>query len=171
MRSNDWKTLYVNLKAKWKNFNLKCIQCHCGWSSYPRPCHVSSHWEAREWQHDDVRGIHRSPVNSPHKGPRRGTLMFTLICAPISGWVNNHEASDLRRHRAHYDATVMKTYQVIVKFAIRDVWKRVYSAKKDSKIDRTTDVNLGHVFINKDLTQFGVNLTREARVIKIWFNQ
>ena len=28
-----------------------------------------------------VRGIHRSPVNSPHKGQLRGALMFTLICA------------------------------------------------------------------------------------------
>ena len=28
-----------------------------------------------------VRGIHRSPVNSPHKGQWRGTLMFSLICA------------------------------------------------------------------------------------------
>ena len=27
-----------------------------------------------------VRGIHRSPVNSPHKGHWRGTLMFSLIC-------------------------------------------------------------------------------------------
>ena len=25
----------------------------------------------------------------------------------IKGWVNNHEAGDLRRHRAHYDAIVM----------------------------------------------------------------
>ena len=36
-----------------------------------------------------VRGIHRSPVNSPHKGQSRGALMFTLICARINGWVNN----------------------------------------------------------------------------------
>ena len=28
-----------------------------------------------------VRGIHRSPVNSPHKGQWRGALMFSLICA------------------------------------------------------------------------------------------
>ena len=28
-----------------------------------------------------VRGIHRSPVNSPHKGQSRGALMFSLICA------------------------------------------------------------------------------------------
>ena len=28
-----------------------------------------------------VWGIHRSPVNSPHKGQWRGALMFSLICA------------------------------------------------------------------------------------------
>ena len=54
-----------------------------------------------------VRGIHRSPVNSPHKGQWRGALMFSLICVWINGWVNNREAGDLRRYRAHYDVTVM----------------------------------------------------------------
>ena len=54
-----------------------------------------------------VQGIHRSPVNSPHKGQWRWDLMFSLICAWINGWVNNHEPGDLRCHRAHYDITVM----------------------------------------------------------------
>ena len=54
-----------------------------------------------------VRGIHRSPVNSPHKGQWRGSLMFTLICAQINGWVNNGEAGDLGRNRTHYDVIVM----------------------------------------------------------------
>ena len=54
-----------------------------------------------------VRGIHRSPVNSPHKGQWRGALIFSLICAWINGWVNNREAGDLRRHHAHYDVIVM----------------------------------------------------------------
>ena len=54
-----------------------------------------------------VRGIHRSPVNSPHKGLWRGALMFSLICAWTNGWVNNLVAGDLRRHRAHYDVIVM----------------------------------------------------------------
>ena len=48
-----------------------------------------------------------SPVNSPHKGQRRGALMFSLICAWINGWVNIREAGDLRRYRAHYDVIVM----------------------------------------------------------------
>ena len=55
-----------------------------------------------------VRGIHRSPVNSPHKGQWRGALMFTLIWARINGWVNSREAGDLRRHRAHYDVIAMR---------------------------------------------------------------
>ena len=54
-----------------------------------------------------VRGIHRSPVNSPHKGQWRGALMFSLISFWINGCVNNREAGDLRRYRAHYDVTVM----------------------------------------------------------------
>ena len=48
------------------------------------------------------------PVNSPHKGQWRGALMFSLICALISGWVNNGEAGDLRRNRAHCDVIVMR---------------------------------------------------------------
>ena len=46
-------------------------------------------------------------MNSPHKGQWRGALMSSLICAWMNGWVNNREAGDLRRHRAHYDVTVM----------------------------------------------------------------
>ena len=49
----------------------------------------------------------KSPVNSPHKGQWRGALLFSLICAWINGWVNNNEAGDLRRDRAHYDVIVM----------------------------------------------------------------
>ena len=55
-----------------------------------------------------VRGIHWSPVNSPHKGQWRRALVFSLICTWTNGRVNNRDAGDLRRHRAHYEATVMK---------------------------------------------------------------
>ena len=56
-----------------------------------------------------VRGINRSPVNSPQRGQWCGALMFSLICAWIDGWVNNREAGDLRLHWTHYDVTVMIT--------------------------------------------------------------
>ena len=54
-----------------------------------------------------VRGIHRSPVNSAHKGQWRGALMSSLICAWINDRVNNREAGHLRRHRAYYDVNLM----------------------------------------------------------------
>ena len=43
------------------------------------------HDDVIKWKHFPrywpfVRGIHRSPVNSPHKGQWRRALMFTLIC-------------------------------------------------------------------------------------------
>ena len=50
------------------------------------------------------------PVNSPHTGQWLGSLMFSLIYAWISDWVNSREAGDLRRHRGHYDVIVMKTH-------------------------------------------------------------
>ena len=70
------------------------------------------HDDVIKWKHvlrywPFVRGIHRSPVNSSHKGQWRGALMFTLICVWINGWVNNREAGDFRRHLAHYDVIVM----------------------------------------------------------------
>ena len=72
------------------------------------------HDDVIKWKHFPrnwpfVRGIHRSPVNSPHKGQWLGALMFSLICVWINGWVNNREAGDLRRHRGHYDVSVMKS--------------------------------------------------------------
>ena len=75
------------------------------------------HDDVIKWRHFPrywtfVRGIHRSPVNSPHKGQWRGALIFSLICTRwISVWVKkNHEAGDLSRHRAHYDVTVMRCW-------------------------------------------------------------
>ena len=37
-------------------------------------------------------------------------LWCFFICAWINAWVNNREAGDLRRHRAHYGVTVMTSY-------------------------------------------------------------
>ena len=73
---------------------------------------ISYHDDVIKWKHFPrnwpfVWGIHRSPVNSPHKGQWRGALMFPLICVWIHGWENNREAGDLRRIRPHYDVTVM----------------------------------------------------------------
>ena len=52
-------------------------------------------------------GIHRSQVNSPHRGQWRGACMFSLICTWINGWVNTREGGEYRCHHAHYDVTGM----------------------------------------------------------------
>ena len=59
--------------------NISCKFCY--WELNPR-----WHDDVIKWKHFPrnwpfVRGIHRSPVNSPHKGQWRGALMFSLICA------------------------------------------------------------------------------------------
>ena len=46
-------------------------------------------------------------VYDPDVGQWRRDLMFSFTCAWINAWVNNGEAGDLRRHRAHYDVTTM----------------------------------------------------------------
>ena len=71
--------------------------------------HITRYWPF-------VRGIHRSPVNFPHKGQWRGALMFSLIRAWLNGWVNNRQAGYLRRHRAHYDVTVMSSTRFLPSF-------------------------------------------------------
>ena len=73
---------------------------------------VTLHDDAIKWKHflyhwPFVREIHRSPVNSPHKGQWRGAFMFSLTCAWTNGWVNNRNTRDLRRHRSHYDVSII----------------------------------------------------------------
>ena len=83
---------------------------------------TTSHWA----KHDDVikwkyfrvtgplcRGIHRSPVNSPHKGQWRGAMLFSLISAWINAWVNNHKA--LRCQSTHYDIIAMEPHDELQK--------------------------------------------------------
>ena len=46
-------------------------------------------------------------AGNSRKGQWRVALIF-FICAWINGWVNKHEAGELRLHRAHCDVIVMK---------------------------------------------------------------
>ena len=89
-----------------------------------------------------VRGIHRSPVNSPHKGQWRGALMFSLICVWINDWVNNGEAGDLRRYRAHYDVTVWNSSIVYCKIISRRLFKSYIFHTDCTRLHETPSVNL-----------------------------
>ena len=88
--------------------NVSCINQ----KTYRWSVNTCLHDDVIKWKHFPrywpfVRGIHRSPVNAPHKGQWRGALIFSLICTWINGWVNSREAGDLRRNHAHYDVIVM----------------------------------------------------------------
>ena len=104
---NDWRN-HVDEKRKIIHYMSKFL-VHMVWNDVIIV--ALKHDDVIKWKHFPrywpyVRGIHWSPVNSPHKGRWRESLMFSLICPWINGWVNNREAGDLRRHRTHYDVTV-----------------------------------------------------------------
>ena len=105
------------------------------WKHFPR------HWPF-------VRGIHRSPVNSPHKGQRRGALMFSLIYAWTNGWVSNREAGDLTRHWARYGVTATRKCSPLLPLALitgarldartytfaHPIWRTINAARKQGAI-------------------------------------
>ena len=89
----------IIIQSHWWNVSLGCLYIITWWRHQVETLSALLAF---------VRGIHRSPMNSPHKGQWRGALMFSLICAWINGWVNNREAGDLIRHCVHYDVTVLR---------------------------------------------------------------
>ena len=69
-----------------------------------------NHHDVIKWKHFPrywpfVRGIHWSPVNSPHKGQWRWALMFYMHLNKPLG--KQSCGGDLRRHRARYNDMVM----------------------------------------------------------------
>ena len=85
-----------------------------------------------------LRGIHRSPMNSPHKGQWRGALMFSLICAWINGCAYNRDAGDLRRHGAHYYVVISEEYQDLIEDIVRD--GRLYSSHQHQEVLKVSDI-------------------------------
>ena len=54
-----------------------------------------------------------SPVTGEFPTQRPVTRSFDVFfdLRPIYGWVNNREAGDFRRHRAHYDVILMNSFE------------------------------------------------------------
>ena len=85
--------------TKWLPFYIHKLQMHFLNQTLSDGLYCSKHsniLNSKSQLHDDVikwkhflcywlfvRGIHRWPVNSPHKGQWHGALMFSLICAWI----------------------------------------------------------------------------------------
>ena len=66
--------------------------------------HFPHYWPFVSW-------IHRSPVDSPHKGQWCGYMMGFFICASTNNWGDNRDAGDLRRNGVDYDVIVMVILQ------------------------------------------------------------
>ena len=98
----SWSNMYDNLHVGWFAFSHAsakrqfCVEwlnirptgssiCLLWWHDVIKWKHFPRYWPF-------VRGIHRSPLNSTHKGQWRGAVMFSLICASINNGVKNREA-------------------------------------------------------------------------------
>ena len=127
-----------------------------------------------------VRGIHRPPVNSPHKGQWLGPFMFSSICAWINGWVNNREAGDLRRHRAHYDVTWWDTdvaparRQAVVAINDDTVPPRKYASLGQTRknyVSRSMDMlNPRHQIISWPQFVFNQHLTNKCVLLSFLYD-
>ena len=72
-------------------------------------------------------------VTGPLCGP-----MFSLICAWINDWVNNNEAGDLRRHRTHYDVTVM-THGTEWRHDMETFWSEIWNVSLCCCFEQTVE--------------------------------
>ena len=107
IRTFSFKKMRLKVaSAKWRPFclGLNVLNTNFTEAACWRWCDI--HDDVIKWRYlprywPFLQGIHRSPVNSPHKGQWRGALMW-------NGWVHNRHAGDLRRHRTHCDATLME---------------------------------------------------------------
>ena len=120
-----------------------------------------------------LRGIHRSPVNSPHTDQWRGALMFSLICAWTDSWVNNQDAGDLRRHRAHYDVTVM-WWRIVIQRSGQPWDLSAFNASLLSNLELVKRVKLGgggggggSVHYGKNGLKFGTLLYPDYHSLKL----
>ena len=112
-------------------------------------------------------GIHRSPVNSPHTDQWRGALMFSLICAWTSGWVNNQDAGDLRRNCAHYDGTVMWC-RIVIQWSGQPWNLSAFNASLLSNFELVKRVKLGgSVHYGRNGLKFGTLLYPDYHSLKL----
>ena len=102
------------------NFTETCsipltISEHC-WDNGLAPnrwqCIIGTHDDVIKWKYFPRYWSFRSPVNSPHKCSDAKLWCFFYL--RLNDWVNNRNAGDLRRERAHYDGTVMQCWPCVV---------------------------------------------------------
>ena len=128
------------------------------------------HDDVSKWKHFSrywsfVRGIQRSPLNSPLKGQWRGALKFSFIRVWTNGWINNRNAGDLGLHHTHYDTervsfVYIHTYSTCL--LNRSFGRR---SKKTSKL-RVTGLCVGN---SPETGEFPAQMASNAENVSIWW--
>ena len=109
-----------------------------------------------------ARGVHRSPVDSPHKCQWHRALMSTLLCAWSNGWANNQDTSDLNIHHAHYVSTGMIFLHIPLKQWPYISWKSIIDEIIASETWFPNWSNLSTKIVNLDIMSF-----RNVRIVQI----
>ena len=111
IKQSAWRPIWfcVRLEGLYTRQCLPWLTAYISDGSHVHKPTIMMHDNVIKWKHFPrywpfVRGIHRSPVNSPHKGQWRGALMFSLICVWINdsqswGWWLETLLRSLWRHR------------------------------------------------------------------------
>ena len=149
IESQHWCLWAPLLLCSWLHIHSRhaaVTKYRTGWS--PGLYHRVIHDDVIKWKHFPrywpfVRGNHRCPVTSPHKGQWRGALMFSLICVWINGWVNNREAGELRRYRANYYVTIMFTVGCIFPYSL--IRKQSYFLLKQNCFSTITAASVNYL--------------------------
>ena len=93
---------------------------HCEymrWSTLPSTDKIS-HYDVITWKRFShycpfVRGILRSPVDSPHKGQWFGAFMFPLMPARTDCWTNNREAGEIEIPWRSFDVPALNSSTIL----------------------------------------------------------
>ena len=111
-------SLHNNLELETdSNWKIDNVWCHCTPPFSTKPLWIKEwgiHDDVIKWKHFPchwpfVRGGHRSPVDSPHKGQWRRALVSSLMCIWKNAWASSRDAGDLRRHGAHCNVSSIRS--------------------------------------------------------------
>ena len=137
--------LYIE-SGPWRR--CAAVTCHWALSVWEPANNKETHNDVIKWKHFPrnwpfVRGIHRSPVNSPHKGQWRGALMLCFSClnkrlseqppgwwfeTPLWSWWRQCNATGCRPHdlsRPSFVLNTLRPRQNGRHFA-DDIFKRIF---------------------------------------------
>ena len=116
-----------------------------------------------------LRGIHWSPLDSPHKDQWRGTLMFSLICAWTNGCANNRDVGDLNAIALFYVTLMILTFNTLPTEGLLTPY-RIYMHTKDGWVPVPYIGPDSHVFFYKYDTacQKRCSIIYGFKICKLW---